>query len=115
MPQHARIENRAAIQFDYNAFIITNTVFNTIDYDLKEEDINKPQLFIYPNPAKDMLYFTGLDNSHVSIITTSGRIIIQKNNFSGSHLNISNLSQGAYIVNVRTNKGQYIRKKIMIL
>ena len=110
VPGTASIKVYAENLIDIKEYLINYS----IDY-VGEEEHMQELISIYPNPAKDILYFTGLDNSHISIITTSGRIIIQKNNFSGSHLNISNLSQGAYIVNVRTNKGQYIRKKIMIL
>ncbi len=110
VPGTASIKVYAENLIDTKEYLINYS----IDY-VGEEEHMQELISIYPNPAKDMLYFTGLDNSHVSILTTSGRIIMQKNNFSGSHLDISNLSQGVYIVNVRTNKGQYIRKKIMIL
>ena len=131
VPQHARIENRAAIQFDYNAFIITNTVFNTIDYDLKEEDINKPQLFIYPNPANSFVnmylqYPTAatqeinaaksLDSSNnfegtVRIYTHQGLLIDEKT-INDSDINsslqlfIKHLDTGYYIISVSDTNGE---------
>lgn len=44
------ILNKASIQFDYNEYIETNTVFNTV---VSEVEIKKLlQLVIYPNPAR---------------------------------------------------------------
>ncbi len=49
------IKNRAAIVFDFNLPVITNTVYNTIDFDLDQRSTAQSQFFIYPNPAKDQV------------------------------------------------------------
>jgi len=93
-----------------------NEYFVNYSYDyVGEEENMKDMISIYPNPAKDNIFITGLQNADVSILTTSGRVIIQKNNFSGSEIDLSNLSRGMYIVNIKLSDGQYVRKKIMIL
>ena len=49
------IENRAAIYFDYNAPVITNTAFNTIwkEYPLSSAKIYEENagILVYPNPG----------------------------------------------------------------
>ncbi len=86
------------------------------DYDYVGQEENPVDLIsVYPNPAKDKLHFNGLDNSDVSVMTSSGKVVIQKNNFSGNVININDLSRGVYIVSIRTKTGQYVHKKIMVL
>jgi hypothetical protein len=110
IPGTASIKVIAENLFDSEEYIINYSY----DY-VGEEENQKELISVYPNPANEILYFTGLNNSDVSILNASGRVIIEKNNFSGSSINIGNLSQGVYIVNIRTNDGQYMRKKIMVL
>ena len=89
-----------------------------INYDFDyvgKEETPAAMISVYPNPANDVLYFNGLSNSDVSILTSSGKVLIQKSNFSGSSIDISNLTKGVYIVSIRTNEGQYVHKKIMVL
>lgn len=49
-PEEAVILNKASIQFDYNDFIITNTVFNTVVSNVYTE--KSLELLIYPNPTR---------------------------------------------------------------
>ncbi len=51
LPEHTRIENRASIVFDFNLPVVTNTVYNTIDFELSDKAIDETKLFVYPNPA----------------------------------------------------------------
>lgn len=89
-----------------------------VNYDFDyvgKEETPAALISVYPNPANDVLYFNGLNNSDVSILTSSGKVLIQKSNFSGSAIDISNLTKGVYIVSIRTSEGQYVHKKIMVL
>ncbi|MGI9161076.1 MAG: DUF7619 domain-containing protein, partial [Saprospiraceae bacterium] len=61
MPAGALIENRAAIFFDFNEPIITNTTFLTIGEKFILAGVNPApgyqSLRAYPNPAQDAVYF----------------------------------------------------------
>ncbi len=63
-PDNTRIENDAAIYFDFNPPIITNKTFHTIGSNFvgtvatDEAFPGIPQLRVFPNPASDMLYFS---------------------------------------------------------
>ncbi len=110
IPGTASIKVFAENLYDHKEY----TVNYSYDYVGQDEEV-KDLISIYPNPANDVLYFVGLDKSDVSILTSSGRLILERNNFSGSQIDISNLTQGVYIVRVRTNEGLYVNKKIMVL
>ncbi len=110
------IPGSASIKVYAEDLVGFNEYFVNYTYDNVGEDETIVDLIsVYPNPAHDKLYITGLQNSNVSVLTTSGRVILQKNNFSGSEIDLSSLSQGMYIINIKLSNGQYVRKKIMIL
>ena len=48
------LENKASIQFDYNEFIITNTVFHTII--VNQNGMNQGTLILFPNPANEYAF-----------------------------------------------------------
>lgn len=110
IPGTASIKVFAENLIDFNEYFINYSY----DY-VGEGETVKDLISIYPNPAHDKLYITGLQNSDVSLLTTSGRVILQKNNFSGSEIDLSNLSRGMYIVSIKLSDGQSVRKKIMVL
>ncbi|MGB3799550.1 MAG: CRTAC1 family protein, partial [Lewinella sp.] len=79
-----RILNRAAIYFDYEEPVITNTVLNTLKYDRAE---TAEQLNVFPNPASGyckintnmdfMQYREGSQLRGYTIRTMLGRIVTQ--------------------------------------
>lgn len=103
------INNRAAIYFDYNPPIITNTTFHTvgkdfIDLRLVTEKLYSPNLSlkVYPNPFQTAttLEVSGQDfeQLQLQIYDISGRLIEQVT-AQGSHqitLHRNNLSTGVY-------------------
>lgn len=77
--------------------------------------INDNDVFIYPNPAKNMLTIEAPSNSTISIYSINGAIVksAKTNQLNKSELNISNLSTGLYNVQI-TNSGKTINKKLII-
>ena len=82
------INNRAAIVFDMNAPILTNTTFNTIEEDFIIDDITRigdppiTAIHAYPNPFKDetTIRVEGaiLDVLEVRVVDAVGRVVQQK-------------------------------------
>lgn len=67
---------------------------------------------MYPNPAKDVLYFDYYsDNTTIKITDVTGKIVL--NQILKSQINISNLNQGLYIVTV--NDGNSTSSKKLII
>lgn len=72
---------------------------------------------IYPNPASDYLNIEtkGVQIETVEIYDLTGRNVAQNQNWNNTNrLNISELSQGMYIIHVKTNLGVW-NEKVMIL
>ncbi|KQS31209.1 T9SS type A sorting domain-containing protein [Dyadobacter sp. Leaf189] len=69
--------------------------------------------FVYPNPAQhfvEVVLNNGATVDNLNVFDLSGKLLIQKE--KTSQLDISALGKGAYIVEIKTNGGQSVRKKI---
>ena len=88
-PLGTRIENRAAIYFDFNDPIITNTVWHTIGEHFilvnNVEAFAGEPLKVYPNPATDVVWFELPDatqDAQFVLMDASGRTV-RSQTFSG--------------------------------
>ena len=115
------IQNNAAIVFDYNAPVITNTAFSTIQLfvSLQEKDIPDAELIVLPNPSHQLenihlnRYFENKSSYSISDITGK---LIQKGDFSGDILPSSafGLERGIYILKINTSKNKVYSSRIII-
>lgn len=67
---------------------------------------------IYPNPAKDILNITTIDNSEIvsaKIYDLQGKLVLET---TTSSIDTNNLTSGLYFVNIVTEKGQSTKKFI---
>ena len=93
-------------QYDINGLV------NCSSAGLKET-VKSPTLTLYPNPADNKLQIEGLQElsgSYELIITDlSGAIVLTSDN-TGESLDISDLSSGFYIVNIKNSKEEFTIK-----
>ncbi len=122
----AVIENNAAIYFDFNEPVITNTVFHTLGEDFLEvltstqefEDAGA-QLVAFPNPitSESVIHVKGttLDQGVFELIDLTGQTVLQKS-FSGNQTTLSrrDLSSGLYLFRIRDQSGIIGTGKLMI-
>ena len=115
LPLGQTIDNFAAIYFDFNPAIITNTAttLHLAGAGINEE--NESHLLVYPNPTSSELNVV-LGNkreiSAVQLIDLSGRIVLtESGNGSATNISIDHLKKGVYILQVQTSAGI---EKIMI-
>lgn len=88
-----------------------NTAIYSTDCLLFTIDIEKLQIRIYPNPAKDIINFSE-EVSNIKIIDFSGKVVTQISN-SEKSINISKLAKGNYIITATTKSGETISKKFI--
>ncbi len=70
-----------------------------------------PNLNIYPNPTNGILNIENTENSEVIVYNMLGSVVASANNdFNNKTIDISNLSEGTYIVKVIADKGVVSRK-----
>jgi uncharacterized repeat protein (TIGR01451 family) len=102
------INNKAAIYFDFNPPIITNTTADTILLPVITGQINQNNTYYItakPNPTDNNVVFAfsnDLNETANLIITTlDGKIVYQKNNLTSKELtNLADLSAGVYFCHI---------------
>ncbi len=113
------VENTAAIYFDFNQPIITNTAFVTLDVESSVlENQRDESLKIFPNPSTGIITISsdlGLDQ--VQLVDLSGRIVWEKSN-SGVATQMqliipTAISNGVYLV--QTTSGTVVTQSELIL
>jgi hypothetical protein len=83
---------------------------------LSNQEFEKSLITIYPNPTHSILNIGVLDTSvqikNVRLIDISGKIIYNQKNTKIIHVN--GFAKGLYFVNIETDSGHVINKKIII-
>ncbi|MUV02765.1 BspA family leucine-rich repeat surface protein [Flavobacterium rakeshii] len=101
------ITGTAGIYFDYNLPIITNSANTEVIELLGLNDFSLNSITVYPNPAKSILNIQTDGNTiieNINIYNIEGREILNVKEQTES-INIQNLSEGVYFMNIQTNKG----------
>ncbi|MEL6250739.1 MAG: FG-GAP-like repeat-containing protein [Bacteroidota bacterium] len=124
-PMKSKILNRAAIQFDYNEFIITNTVKTRV-FDTKSLAFdNKLKMEIAPNPmvTESFIRVVSTEDAdmRVNIVAlemfdiTGKRVkYISRLNHQEVRIDANNLTSGVYIVKVRDQNGLSHSEKLVV-
>ena len=80
---------------------------------LGNEDFEIAYFIIYPNPAKDILNITAPEKADYKLLSIRGNII-KKGTFTKgkNYINISSLARGVYLLNIKTDKGNFTEKVV---
>lgn len=125
LPIGTTINNTAFIYFDFNPPVITNTATNTVSVDIDttvgiQAIKNTTQVFVYPNPASNMVTVTlgeNVPNSIVTITDIVGRTVLQPvtlTNTRSATLSTGQLPGGVYLVNVKSPQGMQVTKRLLV-
>ena len=108
------VSGDAAIYFDYNPPIITNTVSTTFVEELSIADYAINQIQVYPNPTSRQLNINSTDNLQVENMTLfdiHGKTIKQIEG-SQRQIDMQNLEAGIYFLKIQTEHGESTKKII---
>ncbi len=109
------LENTAAIYFDYNFPIITNTASTTVAIPDAVEDILEEGIVdIYPNPSKGILDITSEHKiNSIKILNLQGKLIYNAAQITPSyqmHITLPKMATGMYLVQIYTEEGNAAKK-----
>ena len=120
------IENRAAIYFDFNEPVITNTTSHLVSKDLFEENIsstennfNSPQLVVSPNPANDVFCINLINKpkglSKLKLYSIDGKKVFETS-FIGNNIQVpaKGYQPGFYLINVELENGETLNSKLIV-
>ncbi len=100
------IDNRAAIYFDFNKPVITNTVRNTLQSPVDVAEENKVNAIdIYPNPASEFLHlradFSGSTEIHIVDVLGRIRLLMTHSGVGKLQIPVAELPTGRYLLLMR--------------
>lgn len=101
--------------FIYKTWKISNNSIPEFDkmYNVIENDELSDEITIYPNPVSQTLKIEGTDILKVKIYDISGRLINTYYN-NCNEINVNNYPDGAYLLNIITNKGKSHTTKFIV-
>ena len=80
------------------------------------EDVNETSYNVYPNPVKDVLTVTGEDMKQVTVYNALGQLVKSINcNDNTVQINVNDLQNGMYFVNVISNNGTITTSKVSVV
>lgn len=103
------ISNRAAIYFDYNAPVITNTTYTTFVEPLAvsiNENLLNLHNFIYPNPATSKITVFVSGTELLSLYNSTGSLVLKQNVSGTQEIDIENLRSGFYYYTLGGKNGK---------
>ncbi|WP_299522134.1 choice-of-anchor L domain-containing protein [Winogradskyella sp.] len=110
------IPNSAAIYFDFNPPIITNTFTTTFVEPLSVDDETIINFSLHPNPANAFvtIQFNTVNGDYrMEIIDIQGKLLQSERLNTSTTIDISNLSAGVYFVRLRNSSISMIEKLII--
>ncbi|MCB0399630.1 MAG: T9SS type A sorting domain-containing protein [Winogradskyella sp.] len=113
------IPNTAAIYFDFNTPIITNTFNTSFVETLSDNDFKNIEVHIYPNPSNDKVSIALGENvlniTKVSLLDIQGKTInIPKKEFNNAvELDVSTLNAGLYFIQLSSGNNLIIEKLVI--
>ena len=110
------IPNSAAIYFDFNAPVITNTFETEFVAPLSVDEFNTSDFELYPNPVHDILnlQFNRTGSYNIIVIDLQGKTVLNTLiEEAFTQIDVSNLDSGVYFVKVMS-KNSITTKKLVI-
>jgi photosystem II stability/assembly factor-like uncharacterized protein len=75
-------------------------------------DINRPSLYVYPNPASAYLIVRGAEDEEYSLSDINGKTV-QTGKITDGRIDLKNISSGSYILSVE-KKSEVLRSRIVV-
>jgi len=118
LAENTKVYNSAAIYFDFNPPIITNTTVNTyvsfIPYSISNFGPTETEFFhLYPNPFSNELniVFNSEGNRKILLYNIIGQIVYQSSTCETNHtIDFGSLNSGIYFIEVQSKLGKSYKK-----
>jgi hypothetical protein len=114
------IPNNAAIYFDFNPAVITNTFETEFIETLSTEDFGTSEFTIYPNPATNtinLIFGKAVnDKIYINIYDIQGKLILNSNaelRNNATNFIITSLKSGMYFLKLNNSSFEAVRKLII--
>lgn len=96
------------LYYNNTAATLSTTAFTTLGENGFKDEIS---LSVYPNPARDRVFVTGADVEYLRLINSTGAVVKV---VYASSMEVSGLSSGFYLLQIKTADGRIIIEKIAV-
>lgn len=108
------IVNAASIYFDYNPPVSTNQVITKIET-VSGLTTYSPNTYLYPNPAKDILFIKGINSIQSAMLyDISGKLVLHLIAQSIDKINLGQLGNGFYLIKIKDSNNNETTYKLII-
>jgi len=104
-----------AVSNGINSNTIVKQDYITVDHYTGTGDINASGINIFPNPSTGRMFITGAENADFNIYNSNGIKVAAYSDFSGHIMDMSDLGDGIYFINIVRDGKMLLNKKISIL
>jgi len=98
-----------------NANTLTKEDYIEVDHIIGIDDPTANGINIFPNPTNGKVYVTGISNATVKIYNTAGTVVLAEENMKTGHIDLSDMEEGIYFINITTENGDILNKKVSVI
>ncbi|MDF2551291.1 MAG: C-terminal target protein [Chryseobacterium sp.] len=99
----------ASVEFNYEYQILEKNSTVTLDNNLSTSEIKPVEFAIYPNPAKNELFVSGLKKqTDYTIYTADGRLV--KKGKTENKIDVSSFSKGVYFMTIENTNFKFVKE-----
>lgn len=87
-----------------------------VNYDFFDgvEGIPVNAISIYPNPTRGKIYIGGADGADMTVVNTSGQVLISQRDFTGTTIDLSSFPKGVYLLNLHVPGKSPVHKRVVL-
>ena len=110
-----QVKNRAAISFDFNNAVMTNETNTIVNIVTGTRVINNPGMAkVFPNPTRSILYIKKPGYFDYVVYDAMGKLVFKSDkNYNEANVNVQALSNGVYILLIKTEKEMMLNKIVV--
>jgi hypothetical protein len=113
LPGGTIINNSAAIVFDNNSPIYTNTTSNRIPINIGIDDADQSELIVFPNPVEGVINWSDKNFELHRILNSLGSVVHKPTISGQNQCDISDLPAGVYTLEFVNNQKALARRVVI--
>ena len=98
-----------------NSNTILKEAYIEVDHIVGIGEASDSKIKVYPNPTSGKIYVNGFDKASIKVYNTSGTVVLSMDNMNAGFIDLSGVDEGIYFINIRTENGDILNKKISVL
>ena len=70
---------------------------------------------VFPNPTSGKVFISGVENATVEVYNVAGAVVAKYSDFSSNAIDLSNMEEGIYFLNIMIDNKTVLNKKVSLL